>query len=53
MYAQSNISEPRDFKNIPLIDGEFDDFELNNDMEMQLREADTANFYHDNFNPEE
>lgn len=53
MYAQSNISEPNLFINIPLIDGDFDSFEVNSDFEMQLREAETANFYHDSFNPEE
>jgi hypothetical protein len=40
-------------ENVPIIDGEFDRFEINNDLEMQLREAETANFYHDAFNEEE
>lgn len=38
---------------IQMIDGEFDRFEINSDLEMQLREADTATFYHDSCNPEE
>jgi hypothetical protein len=53
MYHQFIISEPSHSENIPMIDGEFDLFELNNDLEIQLREAETANFYHDAFDPEE
>ena len=39
--------------NIPVIDGEFDHFELNDDLETNLREAETATFYHDAFDLEE
>jgi hypothetical protein len=31
----------------PLIDTEFDRFELNAELEETLREAEAANFYHD------
>ena len=31
----------------PIIDGEFDLFELNDDLKIQLCESETANFYHD------
>ncbi len=37
----------------PMIDGEFDRFNLNTDFEMSLREAEPANFYHDALNEEE
>lgn len=37
----------------PLIDTEFDRFELNTELEETLREAETANFYHDLLNGEE
>ena len=53
MYAQHIISEPNYSENIPMIEREFDRFEINNDLEMQLREAETANFYHDALNEEE
>lgn len=53
MRAQHTISNPIYFEAIPMIDGEFDRFELNNELEMQLREAETANFYHDALNAEE
>jgi hypothetical protein len=53
MPYQPAISAPTYFESIPMIDGEFDFFELNNDLEMQLRDAETANFYHDTLNPEE
>lgn len=53
MYAQHIIRDPIYFDPIPMIDGEFDRFEVNNDFEMVLREAETANFYHDALNDEE
>jgi hypothetical protein len=53
MYTQHTIGEPNYCENIPMIDGEFDRFEMNSDLEMQLREAETANFYHDALNEEE
>lgn len=53
MYAQHIIRDPIYFEAIPMIDGEFDRFEVNNDFEMVLREAETANFYHDALNDEE
>ncbi len=34
----------------PMIDGEFDLFELNDDLKIQLCEAETANFYHNAIN---
>lgn len=48
MQKQHTLNET-----IPMIDGEFDRFNLNTDFEMSLREAETANFYHDAFNEEE
>ena len=53
MYQQSTNIKPASFENIPLIDGEFDSFELNYDLEAHLREAETATFYHDTFDSEE
>jgi hypothetical protein len=53
MYTPHMIREPNYSGNIPMIDGEFDRFEMNSDLEMQLREAETANFYHDALNEEE
>ena len=47
MYQQSVAIKPSYFENIPLIDGEFDEFEMNNELELQLRETEAANFYHD------
>ncbi len=38
---------------LPLIDEEFDRFELNTELEETLREAETANFYHDLLNSED
>lgn len=37
----------------PLIDTEFDRFELNDELEQTLREAEAANFYHDLLNSED
>jgi hypothetical protein len=34
-------------RHFPLIDTDFDRFELNTELEETLREAETANFYHD------
>lgn len=53
MYPPLIISEPAYLDNIPVIDKEFDRFEVNSDLEIQLREAETANFYHDAIDPEE
>jgi hypothetical protein len=36
----------------PLIDTEFDRFELNMELEETLREAEAANFYHDSLDSE-
>ena len=33
--------------NLPVIDSEFDQFDLNYDLEMDLRENEAAHFYHD------
>ena len=40
-------------ENISMIDREFYRFELNNDLETNLREAETATFYHDALDSEE
>jgi hypothetical protein len=53
MHVQHTIREPICFEAIPMMDAEFDHFEINSDLEMQLREAETANFYHDALNEEE
>lgn len=37
----------------PLIDAEFDRFELTTELEETLRDAETANFYHDALNSED
>lgn len=37
----------------PLIDTEFDRFELNTELEETLREAETANFYHNSLASED
>lgn len=37
----------------PMIDSEFDRFELNTELEETLREAEAANFYHDLLNSED
>ena len=41
-----HISESFRHWNIPMIDREFDRFELNNDLSGSLHEAQTATFYH-------
>ena len=53
MYAQPNFTPSNCHLSIPMLDMECDRFEKNNDLEMQLRDAEPANFYHDTFNPEE
>lgn len=53
MATQHTISEANYSGNIPMMDAEFDRFEINTDFEMVLREAETANFYHDTLNEEE
>jgi len=53
MYTQPDIHEPSHFSNIPMIDEEFDRFELTADLETHLREAETANFYNDTLDPQE
>jgi hypothetical protein len=53
MYAQHIIHDPILFEAVPMIDEEFDRFEMNNDFEMVLCEAEPANFYHDALNDEE
>jgi len=47
MYRKHMNNEQDQNKNIPIIDGDFDSFELNHDLECTLREADAATFYHD------
>ncbi len=53
MYSQPNIAELVYQQNIPMLSREFDQFELNNDLEANLREADTATFYHGTLDLEE
>jgi hypothetical protein len=53
MYTQHTIHEPTYFEAVPMIDGEFDRFEINSDFEMVLREAEPANFYHASLNDNE
>lgn len=53
MYLQPTHFQPIYSEAIQMIDGEFDFFEMNNDLEMQLRDAEAANFYHNALNPEE
>lgn len=38
---------------IPVIDEEFDRFELSHDLEVNRREAEATAFYHDTLDPEE
>lgn len=53
MQVQPIVPPLTYFDPIPMVDAEFDRFEINNDFEMVLREAETANFYHDALNEEE
>ncbi len=53
MYLRPATIEPIYPYGIPVIDGEFDRFEPNDDLESNLREADTATFYHDACDVEE
>lgn len=53
MQPQQIIIIPTPSAHVPMIDGEFDLFELNSDFEMHLREAEIATFYHDSLNQEE
>lgn len=53
MRLQPVIREPGEYPNLPVIDREFDRFELNYDLEAKLREAETTAFYHDTLDPEE
>ncbi len=47
MYSQPNIGQPEHSKSTPMIDTDFDAFEMNSDFGDNLREADAATFYHD------
>ena len=47
MYQNHNMNTVIYSHSIPMLDMEFDRFELNSDLEESLREADTATFYHD------
>ena len=38
---------------IPMMDPQSDRSDINNDGDLMLREAETANFYHDTLNDEE
>lgn len=52
MYFSRTLSTPGHFDCIPMIDGEFGCFEMNNNFEVELREAEPALFYHNTFNEE-
>lgn len=53
MYPR-HITEPIIYlPHIPVIDQGFDRFELNRDLETNLREAEIATFYHDELDSEE
>ncbi len=47
MRHHQHVIEPAYPPNLSMIDGDFDKFELNLDLEPNLREAETATFYHD------
>ena len=49
MYPQHIITPSTALHNIPIIDGEFDLFEMNTDLMSILCGADVADFYHDAF----
>ena len=53
MLISYHIISPNAGHHFPLIDAEFDRFELNTELEETLREAETANFYHDLLNSED
>lgn len=50
---QRIIAAPLIHQNIPMIDREFDHFELNKDLEIDMRKTESATFYHDALNLEE
>jgi len=49
MRTQHTATEASYCNNVPMIDGEFDRFEMNNDLMVNLCGAEVANFYHDAF----
>jgi hypothetical protein len=54
MYPPHPITESIIYlPHIPMIDQGFDRFELNRDLETNLREVAIATFYHDALDPEE
>ena len=53
MLISYQITAPSFGNHFPLIDAEFDRFELNTELEETLREAEPANFYHDLLNSED
>ena len=53
MRTHHIITETTYHHNVPVIDGEFDRFEMNNDLMTSLCGADMANFYHDILDLEE
>lgn len=52
MQPQRIITDPYHI-NIPMIDAEFDRFELNSDLGTSLHEAEAPTFYHDALDVEE
>ena len=53
MYTQPTTHQPIIFSTIPVIDAEFDRFDVREDLENSLREMEFANFYHGAFDTEE
>lgn len=53
MYHNHNINSVIYANNIPMLDGDFDRFEMNGDFEESLREVEVATFYHDALDLEE
>ena len=46
MQVQVTNIEPHFYRNLPVIDSEFDNFQTNNDLAANLHEAEFATFYH-------
>lgn len=53
MNTQPRVVNSINYEYSPMVDAEFDKFEVNDDLVYNLRDAETATFYHDTCNPEE
>jgi len=53
MRAQNIFHGLEFFGGIPMIDGDFDRFESNSDLENQLRPSEKSGFYHKDLTNEE